>query len=71
MTLLIDSGSFTDRIDGTGTLPAEAARDLGVTGLVARASGLDEDLRRDHPHDAYEALRFVCRWRRAATFALA
>ena len=58
MTLLIDSGSFTDRIDGTGILPTEAARDLGVTGLAARASGLDEDLRRDHPHDAYDALRF-------------
>jgi len=58
VTLLIDSGSFTDRIDGTGTLPTEAARDLGVTGLAARASGLDEDLRRDHPHDAYHALRF-------------
>jgi Ni,Fe-hydrogenase III large subunit/Ni,Fe-hydrogenase III component G len=58
VTLLIDSGSFTDRIDGTGVLPKEAARDLGVVGLAGRASGLDEDLRRDHPHDAYEALRF-------------
>ena len=45
VTLLIDSGSFTDRIDGTGTLSPEAARDLGVAGLAARASGLDEDLR--------------------------
>jgi Ni,Fe-hydrogenase III large subunit/Ni,Fe-hydrogenase III component G len=58
VTLLIDSGSFTDRIDGTGVLPKEAARDLGVVGLAARASGLDEDLRRDHPHDAYDAFRF-------------
>ncbi len=58
VTLLIDSGSFTDRIDGTGVLTKEAARDLGVVGLAARASGLDEDLRRDHPHDAYGALRF-------------
>ncbi|HXK11006.1 MAG TPA: NADH-quinone oxidoreductase subunit C [Vicinamibacteria bacterium] len=58
VTLLIDSGSFTDRVDGTGTLPKEAARDLGVAGLAARASGIDEDLRRDHPHDAYDALRF-------------
>ena len=58
VTLLIDSGSFTDRVDGTGILSTEAARDLGVAGLAARASGLDEDLRRDHPHDAYDALRF-------------
>jgi Ni,Fe-hydrogenase III large subunit len=59
VTLLIDSGSFTDRIDGTGTLPTQAARDLGLVGLAARASGIDEDLRRDHPHDAYDAMRFA------------
>jgi Ni,Fe-hydrogenase III large subunit/Ni,Fe-hydrogenase III component G len=58
ITLLIDSGSFTDRVDGTGVLTTEAARDLGVVGMAARASGLDGDLRRDHPHDAYAALRF-------------
>jgi Ni,Fe-hydrogenase III large subunit len=58
VTLLIDSGSFTDRVDGTGTLPKDAARDLGVAGLAARASGLDEDLRRDHPHDDYDTLDF-------------
>jgi Ni,Fe-hydrogenase III large subunit/Ni,Fe-hydrogenase III component G len=58
VTLLVDSGSFTDRIDGTGTLPRQAAWDLGVAGLAARASGVDEDLRRDHPHDAYDAVRF-------------
>ncbi len=58
ITLLIDSGGFTDRVDGTGQLSADAARDLGVCGLAARASGLDEDLRRDHPHDAYDSLRF-------------
>jgi Ni,Fe-hydrogenase III large subunit/Ni,Fe-hydrogenase III component G len=58
ITLLIDSGSFTDRVDGTGILTTQAARDLGVVGMAARASGLDGDLRRDHPHDAYAALRF-------------
>ena len=26
--------------------------------MAARASGLDADLRRDHPHDAYDALQF-------------
>jgi Ni,Fe-hydrogenase III large subunit/Ni,Fe-hydrogenase III component G len=58
VTLLIDSGGFTDRVDGTGLLAAEAARDLGVCGLAARASGLDEDLRRDQPDDAYGSLSF-------------
>ncbi|PYQ98776.1 MAG: hypothetical protein DMF96_09510 [Acidobacteria bacterium] len=36
----------------------ESARDLGVVGMAARASGVDADFRRDHPHDAYEDLRF-------------
>lgn len=58
VTLLIDSGSFTDRIDGTGVLTRQAARDLGVVGPAGRASGLDQDLRRDHPTDAYGELRF-------------
>jgi Ni,Fe-hydrogenase III large subunit/Ni,Fe-hydrogenase III component G len=55
---LIDSGTFTDRVDGTGTLTRQAASDLGMVGPAARASGVDVDLRRDHPHDAYDRLRF-------------
>jgi Ni,Fe-hydrogenase III large subunit/Ni,Fe-hydrogenase III component G len=58
ITLLIDAGTFTDRVDGTGILTNQAARDLGIVGIAARASGVDGDLRRDHPHDAYEDLRF-------------
>jgi Ni,Fe-hydrogenase III large subunit/Ni,Fe-hydrogenase III component G len=56
--LLIDAGTFTDRVDGTGILAHQAARDLGVVGVAARASGVDADMRRDHPHDAYEDLKF-------------
>ncbi|NEA23606.1 NADH-quinone oxidoreductase subunit C [Actinomadura bangladeshensis] len=40
---------IADRFTGTAPLTAEAARDLGVLGPVARASGLDADARRDHP----------------------
>jgi Ni,Fe-hydrogenase III large subunit len=58
ITLLIDAGTFTDRVDGTGILTNQAARDLGIVGIAARASGVDADFRRDHPHDAYEGLRF-------------
>jgi Ni,Fe-hydrogenase III large subunit/Ni,Fe-hydrogenase III component G len=58
ITSLIDSGTFTDRVDGTGVLSQQAARDLGMVGVAARASGVDMDLRRDHPHDAYEGLHF-------------
>ncbi len=56
--LLIDAGTFTDRVDGTGILTNQAARDLGVVGVAARASGVDADMRRDHPGDAYEGLKF-------------
>lgn len=56
--ILIDAGTFTDRVDATGILSNQAARDLGIVGVAARASGIDADFRRDHPHDAYEDLRF-------------
>ncbi len=59
VALLIDSGTFTDRVDGTGILETQVARDLGVVGIAGRASGVDLDLRRDQPHDAYSGLRFV------------
>jgi Ni,Fe-hydrogenase III large subunit len=59
ITLLIDSGNFTDRVDATGILRTGVARDFGIVGLAARASGVDLDLRRDQPHDAYSGLQFV------------
>jgi Ni,Fe-hydrogenase III large subunit/Ni,Fe-hydrogenase III component G len=58
ITLLIDSGTFTDRVDATGILGRQAAWDLGVVGMAARASGIDGDLRRDAPTDAYPGLPF-------------
>lgn len=58
IALLVDAGTFTDRVDGTGVLTRQAAHDLGIVGVAARASGIDADLRRDHPHDAYKGLRF-------------
>ena len=58
IAVLIDSGTFTDRVDGTGILGTQAAHDLGIVGMAARASGVDLDLRRDQPHDAYASVRF-------------
>ncbi len=58
VALLVDAGTFTDRVDGAGVLTNQAALDLGIVGIAGRASGLDADLRRDHPHDGYERLRF-------------
>ncbi len=45
--------SVVDRLDDTGILQQRAARDLAVTGPAARASGIDRDARRDHPHAAF------------------
>lgn len=46
-----------DRLEGTGTLTNKTATDHGVLGCVARASGIDADVRRDHPFAAYEELK--------------
>ncbi len=53
--LIMRTSSFLDRLDGTGVLPARAARDLGAVGVAARASGIAYDARRDRPYAAYEA----------------
>lgn len=45
--------SVVDRLDDTGVLQHQAAVALAVTGVAARASGVDRDARRDHPHAAY------------------
>ncbi len=42
-----------DRLHGAGTLSHKIALDHGVLGYVARASGIDADVRRDHPFAAY------------------
>jgi Ni,Fe-hydrogenase III large subunit/Ni,Fe-hydrogenase III component G len=45
--------SVVDRFDDTGILQHQAALDLAVTGVAARASGVDRDARREHPHGAF------------------
>jgi NADH-quinone oxidoreductase subunit D len=56
---------FLARTVGVGVLSAEHVRAYGVSGPVARASGVDFDLRRDEPYLAYgqlgDALRVVTR----------
>lgn len=49
---------LTDRLDGAGYLTTKTATDHGVLGYVARASGIDIDVRRDHPFAAYPLLQF-------------
>lgn len=51
--------SLLDRIEVTGTVKKEIAEALGGVGPVAKASGVDRDLRRDHPYAAYRELFFM------------
>ena len=56
--LTLENTLVMDRLEGTGRLTTRTARDHGVLGYVARASGIDADVRRDHPFAAYGALSF-------------
>jgi NADH-quinone oxidoreductase subunit D len=47
---------FLARTQGVGVLDPETAAAFGVSGPIARASGLDFDLRRDEPYLAYQEL---------------
>jgi len=51
------SESHLDRLITTGLLPQRVAFDQGATGPIERASGLDRDLRRDHPYAHYGQLQ--------------
>ncbi|MFC7078537.1 NADH-quinone oxidoreductase subunit D [Haloarcula halophila] len=54
--LLTSNETFQLRCVGTGELPPEVAKQYGVTGPVARGSGIDYDLRRDDPYGYYDNL---------------
>jgi Ni,Fe-hydrogenase III large subunit/Ni,Fe-hydrogenase III component G len=56
--LSLENTLVLDRLDGAGRLTTQTARDHGVLGYVARASGIDIDVRRDRPFAAYDRLSF-------------
>jgi len=53
---LLATNSFLDRLEATGIVTAEEARRLGLVGPVARASGVANDTRADHPSGLYAGL---------------
>jgi Ni,Fe-hydrogenase III large subunit/Ni,Fe-hydrogenase III small subunit/Ni,Fe-hydrogenase III component G len=55
--LIEGSSSTIDRLEHTGVLQPEVARELGIVGIAGRASGFDHDLRRDLPHAAYDQVK--------------
>ncbi|GAB6179890.1 NADH-quinone oxidoreductase subunit C [Desulfotomaculum defluvii] len=50
--------AFLNRVETTGIVPRQAALDLGLVGVGARASGVDVDIRRDFPYGCYSSLNF-------------
>jgi Ni,Fe-hydrogenase III large subunit len=56
LPILDDQPSLEDRLVNSGVLSSEAARRLGVTGYVGKASGVDYDVRRDHAYAPYDRL---------------
>jgi Ni,Fe-hydrogenase III large subunit/Ni,Fe-hydrogenase III component G len=59
LTAMIESSDSTrDRLERTGILSPDKARDLGIVGVAGRASGVDRDVRRDHPYAAYDSVSF-------------
>ena len=51
--VILGTPSVQNRFDMAGVLKRQAAGDLAVVGPVARASGIDIDVRRDHPYGGY------------------
>lgn len=57
--LLTENRIWKRRTVGVGVLSPESALDLGVTGPMLRASGVDFDLRKARPYEAYGEVDFA------------
>jgi NADH:ubiquinone oxidoreductase subunit D len=56
--MLSVSSSFLDRLEEVGRVAAPEARDFGLVGPIARASGVSRDLRKAQPYSGYERIDF-------------
>jgi Ni,Fe-hydrogenase III large subunit len=54
--ICLENSLVADRLDRAGVLDATIGRDHAVRGYVARGSGIDIDVRRDHPRPPYDRL---------------
>ncbi|HEY8153286.1 MAG TPA: NADH-quinone oxidoreductase subunit C [Myxococcota bacterium] len=70
--LLWNTPSVMARLEETGPLPREAAETLGLVGPVARACGLQRDVRHDHPSGIFRFAHVpVSTWGTGDVFARA
>jgi Ni,Fe-hydrogenase III large subunit/Ni,Fe-hydrogenase III component G len=58
VAIVQSSNSARERLEHTGILRPDKALKLGIVGVGGRASGVDLDVRRDHPYEAYPNLPF-------------
>jgi Ni,Fe-hydrogenase III large subunit/Ni,Fe-hydrogenase III component G len=58
MKLLLGTVSHVERLENTGKLSRDIALKLGVTGVAARASGINDDIRKAHTHLLYDKVDF-------------
>lgn len=56
--LLTENRIWKNRTIGVGVLPADVALDYGVSGPMLRGSGVDWDLRKARPYEAYPEVEF-------------
>ncbi len=56
--LLTKNRIFYDRLVDVGSISREDAVDLGFTGPVLRSTGVDYDVRKDHPYLIYDRVDF-------------
>ncbi|MFA5085003.1 MAG: nickel-dependent hydrogenase large subunit [Candidatus Omnitrophota bacterium] len=55
---VLDDPVLHERLKGIGILTKEDAIDYAAIGPVARASGVDIDVRRDHPYGVYDRIKW-------------
>ena len=65
--MLLRNRIFLDRMQGVGVLTKEQALSYGCTGPVARSTGLEYDVRKDHPYMVYDRFDFDVPSARTAT----
>jgi len=58
VNIILGPSSLLDRLETTGRLSTEIAKELGVVGVAARASGIATDTRLIHPYAAYDEVDF-------------
>jgi Ni,Fe-hydrogenase III large subunit len=70
--LLFESPSVLARFEGTGSVSEALARDIGLVGPAARASGVPCDTRHEFPYGIYRFHQMpVCTWSTGDCFARA